>query len=231
MAHYTDRVFAPIDLDHSLERLGGGNETEVYRSDDGRYVVKLKADLGGSAADAARIAQDMRDAADSFARCLGPRASIPSFYLIADDSAHHAQVLVIQPFLEGARPLAALDYDAMPKLERRSIAIQLRDIIARSLRFYGDSGSMPDLYGRASKSHEERRRNNSLAALPERMWSFLVERNLLRSHNLMYTEDGRVVLVDYDVVRRGWLYRKVYFTVRWVLFWRDHLLIHLMRKG
>jgi hypothetical protein len=26
---YTDSVFAPIDPDHALERIAGGNETEV----------------------------------------------------------------------------------------------------------------------------------------------------------------------------------------------------------
>jgi hypothetical protein len=39
------------------------------------------------------------------------------------------------------------------------------------------------------------------------------------------------VLVDYDAVRRNQLYRRVYYLVRWFLFWRDHALILLMRKG
>jgi hypothetical protein len=69
--------------------------------------------------------------------------------------------------------------------------------------------------------------------LPRRLWSFLVERNLLRSNNLMLTAgpEQRVVLVDYDVVRRGRLYRLVYFAVRWLLFWREHALILWMRRG
>jgi hypothetical protein len=41
--------------------------------------------------------------------------------------------------------------------------------------------------------------------------------------------ERRIVLVDYDIVRRGWLYRLIYFAVRWMLFWRDHMLILLMR--
>ena len=41
----------------------------------------------------------------------------------------------------------------------------------------------------------------------------------------------RIVLVDYDVVRRGLLYRAVYYAVRWMLFWRDHALIVAMRQG
>ena len=44
MSTYADVVFAPIDRDLALERIAGGNETEVYRSDDGRYVAKLKSE-------------------------------------------------------------------------------------------------------------------------------------------------------------------------------------------
>ena len=39
------------------------------------------------------------------------------------------------------------------------------------------------------------------------------------------------MLVDYDIVRRGRLYRLVYFAVRWLLFWREHALILWMRRG
>jgi hypothetical protein len=231
MALYTDTVFAPIDLDHSLERLAGGNETEVYRSDDGRHVVKLKADMGGSVVAATFVAQKMRNAADQFAECLGPRHSIPSEYLVARDSECHAQVLVIQPFLRGAKPLHDVDYSSLTADERAHIATQLRSIIDRSLRFYKQTGRMPDLYGRTSTSSEERKRLNGPFMLPWRLWSFIIKRNLLRSHNLMLAEDGRVVLVDYDVVRRSRLYRQVYYTVRWMLFWRDHMLIMLMKRS
>lgn len=231
MPIYTDAVFAPIDLDHALERLAGGNETEVYRTDDGRHVVKLKADGGGSAAVAQRLACEMRDAAAGFAACLGPQHSIPSEYIVARDTQEHAQVLVIQPLLHDARPLYDLDYHALSSAERAAVATQLREIIARSLRFYRATGSMPDLYGRTSASATERRRNNNLLMLPQRMWSFVVQRNLLRSHNLMRAADGQIVLVDYDIVRRGRLYRQLYYAVRWMLFWRDHALVLLMRKG
>ncbi|MBC8077826.1 MAG: hypothetical protein H7Y32_17250, partial [Chloroflexales bacterium] len=57
MAIYSDTVFAPLDADHQLERIAGGNETEVYRSDDERFVVKLKCDSGGTAAQALAEAQ------------------------------------------------------------------------------------------------------------------------------------------------------------------------------
>jgi hypothetical protein len=231
-AFYTDQVFAPIDLDHALERLAGGNETEVYRTDDGRHVVKLKGDMGGAPEEALAYARAMRDAADQFAAGLGPRHSIRSDYVVACDSASRAQVLVIQPFLRGARPLHDLDYAVLTDAERQSVAAQLREVVRRSLAFYRATGSMPDLYGRSSRSSAERARLNGPLMLPWRLWSFLVERNLLRSHNLMLTAapDRRVVLVDYDTVRRGRLYRRVYYMVRWFLFWRDHVLILLMRQ-
>lgn len=233
MATFADEVFAPLDRDLELERIGGGNETEVYRTDDSRYVVKLKGDLGGAAEEALEHARSMRAAAEQFADCLGHDHSIPSYYVVARDSAGRVQVLALQPFLAGARPLFDVRYRALSDDERASVAAQLREIIRRSLSFYRQTGSMPDLYGRTSASATERARLNTLTMLPWRLWSFMVERNLLRSHNLMLTAapDRRVVLVDYDFVRRGRLYRMIYFAVRWMLFWRDHLLIMLMRRG
>jgi hypothetical protein len=92
---------------------------------------------------------------------------------------------------------------------------------------------MPDLYGRTSTSAAERVRLNTPWMLPQRLWSFMVARNLLRSHNLLLTPapERRIVLVDYDIVRRGRLYRLIYFAVRWMLFWRDHMLILCLRRA
>jgi hypothetical protein len=232
-AFHRDQVFAPLDLDHALERLAGGNETEVYRSDDGRHVVKLKGDMGGTPEAALADARAMQAAANQFAACLGPRHSIPSDYVIARDDDDRAQVLVVQPLLHGACPLHDVDYAALTDDERKSVAAQLREIVRRSLVFYRETGSMPDLYGRSSSDSAERARLNGPLMLPWRVWSFIVVRNLLRSHNLMLTAapDRRVVLVDYDVVRRSRLYRRAYYLVRWFLFWRDHALILLMRRG
>lgn len=230
---YTNQVFAPVDRDHAMERVAGGNETEVYRTDDARHVVKLKSDLGADAAMALADAHTMRAAAEQFAGCLGPRYSIPSAYVIARDDSGRGQILVIQPFLQGARPLHDIDYGALTEEQRASVASQLRDIIRRALDFYRATGSMPDLYGRTSGSSAERQRLNGPLMLPWRLWSFIVGRNLLRSHNLMLTDEPepRVVLVDYDIVRRSRLYRQVYYAVRWLLFSRDHMLIQLMRRG
>jgi hypothetical protein len=230
MTSYTDVVFAPIDQDLALERVAGGNETEVYRSDDGRYVAKLKYDLGGSRAEALAQAREMRDAADAFAACLGPSYAIPSHYLLARESSGRVQILVLQPFLREAQALDALSYRAMASAERRRLGEHLLAVIRRAEAMYRATGGMPDLYGRTSASKEERRRNRSPLNLPRRLWSFLVERTLLRSHNLMRTSDPArpVVLVDYDFVRRGRLYRQVYFLARRLLFYRDRVAIRLV---
>jgi hypothetical protein len=233
MVTHRDDIFAPLDRDHVMERIAGGNETEVYRTDDARYVVKVKSDLGGDVREAVRWALRMRAAADRYAACLGPRNSIPSYYIVARDSAGHAQALAVQPFVAGARPLSELDYGALSDEERARIASELQAVIARSLDFYRQTGSMPDLYGRKSGSQEQRARLNAPHMLPWRVWSFLVRRNLLRSHNLMLTAgpERHVVLIDYDLVRKGWLYRRVYYTVRRVLFLRDQALLWWMRRG
>jgi hypothetical protein len=231
MTIYADQVFALLDHDLTLERIAGGNETEVYRTDDQRYVVKLKSDHGGTVDVALARALADRAAAERFIACLGPAHTITSYYVIARDSSGRAQMLVIQPYLAGAQQLFDIDYHALSRDERASIALQLREIIRRSLSFYRATASMPDLYGRTSISAAERARLNKPWMLPWRLWSFLVERNLLRAHNLLLTPapERRIVLVDYDIVRRGWLYRLIYFGVRWILFWRDHTLILLMR--
>jgi hypothetical protein len=232
MITYADHVFAPLDSDLALERIAGGNETEVYRTDDQRYVVKLKSGHGGTAEVVLARALADRAAAERFTECLGPAHTIPSHYVLARDSSGRVQALVIQPYLDGAQQLFAIDYAALSPDERAHIATQLRDIIRRSLSFYRATASMPDLYGRTSTSSAERVRLNKPWMLPRRLWSFLIERNLLRAHNLLLTPapERRVVLVDYDIVRRGRLYRMVYFAVRWMLFWRDHILILLMRR-
>jgi hypothetical protein len=230
---YTNEVFASVDRDLYLERIAGGNETEVYRTDDQRYVVKLKCELGGTLGEALDSARAMRAAAEQFAACIGEEHSIPSYYLIARDSDSRVQVLVLQPFIAHAHPLCNVDYTALSTDERERVAAQLRALIKRALSFYTSTRSMPDLYGRTSTSAAERKRLRSPWRIPERLWSFVVRRNLLRSQNLLLTNapECRIVLVDYDFVRRGSFYRWVYYTVRRVLFWRDQGLIWRMRRG
>lgn len=233
MVVHVNRVFAALDRDHDLERIGGGNETEVYRTDDSRYTVKLKCGRGGAVRETIARARAMRAGADELVAWLGPRHTIPSQYVVGRDSAGRTQVLVIQPYLREARPLHLVDYTALSDAEREEITRQFHWLIRRSRAMYRATGRMPDLYGRTSASASERRHLNSPRQLPRRLWGFLVKRNLLRAHNLMLTDgpDRRLVLVDYDRVPRGPLYRWTYFTVRRLLFWRDLALVAWMRRG
>ena len=103
MSSYMDQVFAPIDHDWQLERIAGGNETEVYRTDDGRFVVKLKHDLGGTREHALAHAKSMRATAEQYIECLGGRHTIPSYYLLARDSAGRCKQWLCSPTCRAAR--------------------------------------------------------------------------------------------------------------------------------
>lgn len=233
MTLHVDDVFAPLDHDHILERLAGGNETEVYWTDDRRYVVKLKYDLGGSRSQALQWARWMRAVADRYTACLGERHTIPNYFILARGSDGRIYPLTIQPFLPNARPLDALDYRALTPEQRTTIALQLSEILRRAHAFYRATGSMPDLYGRSASSSDERKRMKALTQLPQRLWSFLVERTVLRSHNLMlvHNSEPRIVLIDYDPVRRGRFYRLIYFAVRRILLLRDLAALAWLRRG
>ena len=233
MQPYEDSVFAPLDEDNDMVRIGGGNETEVYRTDDSRYAVKVKQMGTGSLQDAIQMAFEMRVASEQFAECLGPRHSIPTHYIISRNTEGEVHVVAIQPLLKHARPLYEIDYAQLSMQERQHIALELQDVIRRALHLYRDTGSMPDIYGRTTRSPAERKKFNAPSMLPWRVWGFLVKRNLLRSCNLLLTDEPtpRIILIDYDTVQRSKLYRATYFAVRWVLFWRDHALIRWMRRG
>jgi hypothetical protein len=230
---HTDTLFAPVDTDLHLERIAGGNETEVYCTDDRRFVVKVKSTPGQRLPEALATLQSMRAAAEAFATAIGPEHSLPTYYLIAQNSRGQTQPVALQPYLCQARSLAEVDYSGLTVQERQGLARQLRQMIRRSLAFYRQTGQMPDLYGRTSRSQAERTRLNAPHLLPWRLWSFVVKRNLLRSHNLLLTADPepRLILVDYDPVRRSKWYRLLYYTVRRMLFLRDYGLIWLMEKS
>lgn len=233
MTLHVDDVFAPLDHDHGLERLAGGNETEVYWTDDRRYVVKLKYDLGGSLDLALAWARWMRHVADRYTHCLGKRYTIPNAFIIARSSDGRVYPLVIQPFLPNARPLDTLDYRTLTPEQCRGLVLQLSEILYRAHAFYRGTGSMPDLYGRSASSNDERERMRAIERLPQRLWSFLIKRTLLRSHNLMLLQEPemRIVLIDYDPVRKGRLYRAIYFAVRRLLLLRDLVvLVWLLRS-
>jgi hypothetical protein len=122
-----------------------------------------------------------------------------------------------------------MDYAALSPEERQLIAAQLQTIIRRSLISYWRTGIIPDIYGRSAASPEERAHRNSLSQLPARVWSFLIRRTLLRSHNLLLTPEQQIRLVDYDPVRQPALYKRIYYTARAILFFRDLFFIWLMK--
>ncbi|MCB0184231.1 MAG: hypothetical protein KDE31_08205 [Caldilineaceae bacterium] len=227
--HY-DPIFASIDIDLHLERVGGGNETEVYCTDDRSYVVKVKSEQAGSVAEMLAQARLLRRAARRFATVVGPAHSIPNYFLIARNQHGEAQLLVLQPFHETATPLFHIDYTQFSFTQRLAIASKLLDIIRRSLIAYGKRGWMPDLYGRSSRNPAERERLNRWYMFPWRLWSFLIQRNLLRANNLMLTAppSAHIILVDYDPVTRSKLYQRIYYAIRAFLFVREFILIGIM---
>ena len=227
-----DNVFAPIDSDLHMERIAGGNETEVYCTDDRKFVVKVKSEERQHTEEALINVKTLRAAAQSFAGAVGPAHSIPNYFLISRNSEGKAQPVVMQPFLQDAEALFDVDYRKLSKKERKLVAKQLKNIIHRSLAFYKETGRLPDLYGRTSTSKAERKHLNKPYMLPKRLWSFLVKRNLLRAHNLMLTAgpQRRIVLVDYDPVQRSKFYQFVYYNVRRILFLRDRVLLKVMEK-
>lgn len=208
-----------------LHRLGGGNETDVYRTDDQRFVVKLKRFGRGSASMARAQARLLRAFAEHFAACLGSEHSLPSTFVVACDQLGDAQVVTIQPFLTDARPLYTVDYLALPRAQRQHIMEQLHAIIRRAQACYRATGLLPDLYGISSASPGELARLRASYMAPIHLWNFFVTRTLLRSHNLLLTAapEHRVVLVDYDLVmlHKPHLVRRIYFAFRALLFQRD----------
>ncbi len=228
---YMSQVFAPLDRDHQVERVGGGFETEVYRTDDHRYVIKLKTAGERDLPAAITRTRSMRSIAEAFAGCLGPKHSIVSDYVLSEDDNAEIHALAIQPFIRHATPLDQVDYGALSAEARDRVAEQLHEIIRRSLAFYRETGYMPDLYGLSSTSREDRARQSTLWMLPWHLWTFFARRNILRSCNLLLTAapEHRVILVDYDLVPWPHLLRRVYFAVRALMCWRDHLLVARMR--
>lgn len=222
---YRDILFAALDADLQLERIGGGNETEVYRTDDSQFVVKVKSDGGGTSVDAYWQAWEMRRAARRFSVVMGRKHRIPNYFLIAENEQGQAQALVVQPYYRDARPLSSVDYTTLGPALRRRIGWALIHIIYRSATAYFRRGWMPDLYGRVSTNHADRQQRNGWAALPSRVWSFLVERNLLRANNLLLTPEQQIILVDYDFIPHGKLYQFIYYNIRLLLFVRDLVLI------
>jgi hypothetical protein len=227
---FLDDIFACLAHGQHFTRIAGGSQTDVYRTGDQRYVVKLKSQPGGTFRTTLAQARSMRLAAEQFAAGLGPQHSIPSAYVVARDRAGAQRVLVVQPFIGNARPLSAVDYLALPADERARIVRQLHTIARAALCCFRATGHMPDLYGSFSRSTADRQRLNHPSLWPRRVWNNLAQQSLLRSHNLVLTAapERRVVLVDYDPVRWRGVRGSINDAIRWMLIWRDHMRFHRM---
>lgn len=92
---YTDTLFAPLDTDLHLERIGGGNETEVYTTDDRRFVVKVKCDSPRRLVELFQQAQARQATASAFAGAVGSEHSLPTYHLIARSSRGQAQLVAV----------------------------------------------------------------------------------------------------------------------------------------
>lgn len=77
---YKNPLFAPLDADLHLQRIAGGNETEVYLSDDRRYVVKVKDTAGGTFTEAWDEVKKLHTATNEFHTVLGSRPHHPHLF-------------------------------------------------------------------------------------------------------------------------------------------------------
>lgn len=210
---------AALRVTTPITRIGGGYETDVFRSGDGRLALKLKHSGGSAGAMLAR-ARRLERVADLFRAYLGPRHSLASDYLVVEGTNGQSHILAVQPFLAGARPLDAIDIAALAPAARADLARQLGAIVAGALACYRATGYLPDLYGLGPHDGASARRWDPRWLVREG-WRILTGRPLIGAHNLMLTGDGRVVLVDYDPICTGNLGCGLVYGARAVLLRRD----------
>lgn len=228
-----DPAVLPIIGAQDVVRIGGGSETDVYRSFDQRVVYKHKPNSARTVPAAVAYVGQVRRIAEQFAACVGPRHSIPNYYFIARDQHGQICVIAVQPYLANARPLAEVDYASLPPDERANLVAQVRDLLRHTLTCFWVNGHLPDLHGGYPATEDERTMRGWLAAAPQRVWYFLVTQSILSAHNLMMTHspEHQVLLVDYDAVRWGGVIGRMYYWLRWLLFWRDHWAIWRLQRG
>lgn len=223
------RAAETLSIQQPLRRIAGGSETDVYAVGQNALLVKVKwADRYATYADALAAAEEERAIVREFVQYLGISHVIPSQFIVNQDEDGWSRVIEVQPFLADAVALDTVDFDALSAADRREILGQLRGLVKDAIRCYEETGHIPDLYGTYSTSTSERLQLNHPMQWPRRLWNFLVEHRLTRSHNLMLvqTPTPHVVLVDTDPVRwKGWLGKVYYWVVRWVLFQRDRVLL------
>lgn len=217
-----ERVLAGVADTVNLNRIGGGSETDVYATDDGSLVYKVKLLAANDAAEARAEVEAMRTIAARFAAYLGSEHSVPTAFMLSEDGAGRYYAVSVQPYLRTARPLAVVDLQALSRPARREVEWQLASLLRQALRCYHATGHMPDLYGTFSRNTTERKRMNAPLLWPWRVWLFFSQR-LWSAHNLMLTDGPapRVVLVDYDRVRWRGQWGRFYYAICWLLLTRD----------
>lgn len=211
--------FAAVLVVLPVERIGGGYETDVFRSGDRRLALKLKHTTGTPAASLAR-ARRLREVSERFCAFLGPDHSLPSDYLVVAGPDGAGRVLAVQPFLDGAHALDTLDLAALPPAERAAVAAQLVAVIDGAETCYRATRTLPDLYGLGPHDAAHARRWDLRWAV-RAAWHLLFGRPLIDAHNLLLAADGRVVLVDYDPICHDWLSCRLVYGVRALLLRRD----------
>jgi hypothetical protein len=202
-----------------LTYLSGGSQTDVYLSVDRRFVLKLKRVAGRADAAQARAVQ-LNQFAHTLYTHLGPDHSLRIWFVVTNDDAGSPLIVGIQPFLAGAQPLDAINISALPATDRAALLARLHTIITRSLACYRATGRVADLYGYGRKAGAEARRWDPRRLLSEG-WRLISQRPLLTAHNLMLTPDGRVVLVDYDLICHSRALCHLIYAARVLLLLRD----------
>jgi hypothetical protein len=218
-----------LHLTQPLTYLSGGSQTDVYRTADRRFVLKLKA-LGGRAGLARRRAAQMRRLADALYNQLGHEHGLRSWLLVLADAAGKPLVVAVQPFLAGARPLDAVPLDALGPAGRAALLASLDRLVRQTLACYGATGRVADLYGYGRADGAAARRWAPRRLLAEG-WRLLSQRPLLTSHNLLLTPDQRVVLVDYDLICHAPLGCGLIYGARAILLLRDLAQLRLLRRA
>ena len=163
------RVLAPIHAAAGVQRISGGSETDVYRLEDGRSVLKVKQLAATSREGAQAEIEEMQAAAQSFATYLGVDHSIQTHFVLSEDEFGKFYALGFQSYLADARPLAEVDVLALHPQERTQVEWQLLLLLRQALQCYHATGHMPDLYGTYSRSIVERQRMNSPLMWPKRV--------------------------------------------------------------
>jgi hypothetical protein len=212
-------ALAALRLALPIVRIGGGYETDVFRSGDGRLAIKIKHLTGPPAAIRARARQLAR-VAEIFCSYLGPEQSLLGQYLVVASDDGQSHVLAVQPFLNNAHGLHSVDLAARSPEEQVAIARQLDQIVTRALACYRATGYLPDLYGLGPQDSARARRLDLSWMLSE-AWRILAGRPLTAAHNLLLRADGKIVLVDYDPIGHRWLSHRLLNGARALLLLRD----------